>query len=317
MSIYTGVPFGVIQTTVTDQMDTANDAQLANASDYNLCDAIAVGEDSGLPLGAGVVVETIPAHRAGINSHAAVLPTADSTAADFKGFIVRTAAAGTDANGVNLVRKYRMATILRTERVGGRIWLRMANAFTEGTRPFWRIKDLVKTDTTLLGRISGSAITGTVTIPATYATGTLTFAANPTNGQNVKIGTTTYTFKDVLAAANDIKIGASVVESIATLVKVVNGAGVEGVDYFAGTTTPNASARALSNNLVVQVTATDAGVAGNNVDLTSTAATASAAKLAGGVDAKTEASTDTVQLTNCIFRNSGKAGDLALVELHV
>lgn len=317
MSTYMGTPFGVIQTRVYDQMDTANDAQLANASDYNLCDHISIGQAEGVPLGAGVVVGTIPSHRSGINSHEALLPSASSTAADFKGFIVRSAAAGTTADGVNLVRPKHMGTILRVERVGGRIWLRMENAFTEGTRPYWRIKGDVKTDNTIVGRISGSKISGIASIPATYATGTLTFEENPTDGQNVKIGDTTYTFKDELVAANDIKIGASVVTSIATLVNVVNGRGVEGEDYFTGTTTPNADAIASADGLVVTVTAKNAGTAGNNVALTSTAATASAETLSGGVNGSQEQTTDTVQLTNCIFRNSGKAGDLALVELHV
>lgn len=317
MSTYMGTMFGTIQTKVYDQMATANHAQLANASDYNLCDSISIGQPEGVPLGAGVIVSTIDSHRAGINSHEALLPTSASTAADFKGFIVRSAAASTTADMLNIVRAKRMGTILRSERVGGRIWLQMSNAFVEGTRPYWRIKTDVTTDTTPLGFISGSAISGQATIPATFATGTLTFADNPTDGQNVKIGDTTYTFKDTPAAANDIQIGGSVVSSIATLVRVVNGTGEAGVDYYEGTTTPNASAIASASDLVVTVTAKDAGVAGNAVALTSTAATASAATLTGGVDSTMQQTTDTVQLTNVIFRSSGKAGDLALVEVHV
>lgn len=80
------------------------------------------------------------------------------------------------------------------------------------------------------------------------ATGSIAFSGNPADGDTVTVGETTYQFKTDMAAANDIKLGSSQSDSIATLVKVIN-----------GTTTPNASASASAS-----------GAAGNSVALAAT-----------------------------------------------
>lgn len=99
------------------------------------------------------------------------------------------------------------------------------------------------------------------------AQGSVSFSGNPADGDSVTIGETTYTFKTEMAAANDIKLGSSQSDSISTLVKVVNGTGASGTDYYAGTTTPNASASAVSSGSEVTVSAKTAGAAGNSVAL--------------------------------------------------
>lgn len=116
------------------------------------------------------------------------------------------------------------------------------------------------------------------------AKGTVSFSGNPADGDAVTVGATTYTFKSEMAAANDIKLGASQSDSIATLVKVLNGTGASGTDYYAGTTTPNASASAAASGAEVTVTAKSAGTAGNSVALAATgsAMTASGSTLEGG-----------------------------------
>lgn len=91
------------------------------------------------------------------------------------------------------------------------------------------------------------------------ATGSIAFSGNPADGDTVTVGETTYQFKTDMAAANDIKLGSSQSDSIATLVKVINGTGASGTDYYAGTTTPNASASASAS-----------GAAGNSVALAAT-----------------------------------------------
>lgn len=102
------------------------------------------------------------------------------------------------------------------------------------------------------------------------AQGSVSFSGNPADGDSVTVGETTYTFKTEMAAANDIKLGSSQSDSISTLVKVVNGTGASGTDYYAGTTTPNASASAVSSGSEVTVSAKTAGAAGNSVALAAT-----------------------------------------------
>lgn len=102
------------------------------------------------------------------------------------------------------------------------------------------------------------------------ATGSIAFSGNPADGDTVTVGETTYKFKTDMAAANDIKLGSSQSDSIATLVKVINGTGASDTDYYAGTTTPNASASASTSGAEVTITAKTAGTAGNSVALAAT-----------------------------------------------
>lgn len=116
------------------------------------------------------------------------------------------------------------------------------------------------------------------------AAGSIAFSGNPADGDTVTVGATTYKFKTDMAAANDIKLGSSQSDSIATLVKVINGTGTSGTDYYAGTTTPNASASAASSGADVTISAKTAGTAGNSVALAATgsAMSASGSTLGGG-----------------------------------
>lgn len=102
------------------------------------------------------------------------------------------------------------------------------------------------------------------------ATGSIAFSGNPADGDTVTVGETTYKFKTDMAAANDIKLGSSQSDSIATLVKVINGTGASGTDYYASTTTPNASAFASASGAEATITAKTAGTAGNSVVLAAT-----------------------------------------------
>lgn len=116
------------------------------------------------------------------------------------------------------------------------------------------------------------------------ASGSISFSGNPADGDTVTVGATTYTFKTDMASANDIKLGGSQTDSISTLVKVINGTGASGTDYFAGTATPNASASAASSGSEVTISAKTAGAAGNSVVLAATgsAMSASGSTLEGG-----------------------------------
>lgn len=306
--IYGGVPFGAIQTNFYDQQETSADGRLAYASDIDLCDAISVGEEGGVGVGYGVKIVALSgaAKRPGINDQQIILPDSSSTAADFGGMVIRTMAGNTGADGENYMREKSMATVLRKERVGGRIYVRMADAFTAGASAYWRIAERVPNSNVKVGRLCGAAISGQGTTPAVAATGTVTFTENPADGDTLKIGSTTYTFKTSPAAANDVAIKGTVYETAQNLADVING---DSGEAYAGTTSP-------SLDVVMTLTARTAGTAGNSLDLVQTGdfANVSGATLSGGVNSSTSSVTDTVQLTNVKFRSSGAAGDLALVE---
>lgn len=131
----------------------------------------------------------------------------------------------------------------------------------------------------------------------TQANGTLTSnvtgATNVTDGQTVTVGATTYRFKTAMALVNDVKRGANRAASLTSLAATINGTGVAGTDYFAGTTTPNATIRCsalnvTTNNFALSLAAITGGTAGNALLLSVTEATlaASGATLTGGVDSK-------------------------------
>lgn len=315
--IYGGVPFGAIQTNFYDQQETSADGRLAYASDIDLCDAISVGEEGGVGVGYGVKIVALSgaAKRPGINDQQIILPDSSSTAADFGGMVIRTMAGNTGADGENYMREKSMATVLRKERVGGRIYVRMADAFTAGASAYWRIAERVPNSNVKVGRLCGAAITGQGTTPAVAATGTVTFTftEKPSDGDTLKIGNTTYTFKTSPAAANDVAIKGTVYETAQNLADVING---DSGEAYAGTISPSLDVSAEVEAGVMTLTARTAGTAGNSLALVQTGdfANVSGATLSGGVNSSTSSVTDTVQLTNVKFRSSGAAGDLALVE---
>lgn len=313
--IYGGVPFGAIQTNFYDQQETSADGRLAYASDIDLCDAISVGEEGGVGVGYGVKIVALSgaAKRPGINDQQIILPDSSSTAADFGGMVIRTMAGNTGADGENYMREKSMATVLRKERVGGRIYVRMADAFTAGTSAYWRIAERVPNSNVKVGRLCGAAISGQGTTPAVAATGTVTFTENPSDSDTLKIGSTTYTFKTSPAAVNDVAIKGTVYETAQNLADVING---DSGEAYAGTTSPSLDVSAEVEAGVMTLTARTAGTAGNSLALVQTGdfANVSGATLSGGVNSSTSSVTDTVQLTNVKFRSSGAAGDLALVE---
>lgn len=120
----------------------------------------------------------------------------------------------------------------------------------------------------------------------TRAESQLAFAANPSNTQTVVLGATTYTFKTVLAVADDVLIGATAEDSIENLIAAINQDAGEGTLYGTGTIA-NADAFAEKRpGAVMEAFAILAGVAGNTIATTTTVGSAawSGATLAGGAD---------------------------------
>lgn len=313
--IYGGVPFGAIQTNFYDQQETSADGRLAYASDIDLCDAISVGEEGGVGVGYGVKIVALSgaAKRPGINDQQIILPDSSSIAADFGGMVIRTMAGNTGADGENYMREKSMATVLRKERVGGRIYVRMADAFTAGASAYWRIAERVPNSNVKVGRLCGAAISGQGTTPAVAATGTVTFTGNPSDGDTLQIGSVTYKFMTSPAAVNDVAIQETVYKTAQNLADVING---DSGEAYAGTTSPSLDVSAEVEAGVMTLTARTAGTAGNSLALVKIGdfANVPGETLSGGVNSSTSSVTDTVQLPNVKFRSSGAAGDLALVE---
>ena len=73
-------------------------------------------------------------------------------------------------------------------------------------------------------------------VAADYSTATLTSdATNVTDNDTVTINTTVYRFKNTLAQAYDVKIGADAATTLDNLKLAINGTGTAGTEYYAGT----------------------------------------------------------------------------------
>jgi hypothetical protein len=89
--------------------------------------------------------------------------------------------------------------------------------------------------------IFGSNASGEITglIPGTSATGDVRVDVNPTDGNTLTIGLTgnviAYRFKNTLAAAYDVKIGATKEITSTNLNAAINASGTPGTEYYAGT----------------------------------------------------------------------------------
>jgi len=123
-----------------------------------------------------------------------------------------------------------------------------------------------------------------------YAEGTFTFDAVPTNTETLTIGAKTYTWKTVLAAANDILIGADIASCIVNAIAAINHGTGEGTLYGTGTV---ASVDAIASVFVTPqflLRALSVGVAGNTVATTDTMVNGffRATTLTGGQDIPTD-----------------------------
>lgn len=316
MSTFQGtpIPLGQVQATYADQMASALAGMLAKQSDINLADSVLINEADGIVCGLGVVATTdTTARRPGVNDISVALPTGSSVAADLAGILIRPMTPMSNTASDARITDNRGAMILSADRVGGRIWVVAYKGCTAKATAFWRVGSAATGDATPVGAFCGSAIT--VVTPATSASGTVTNSAVPADASTLKIGAVTYRFKGTTAAAQDIKLEATLDATMAHLVKAINGTGTEGVDYHAGTTTQEATLLAVYNSPVLSITAITAGTSGNSIALEETGSTmiVSAATLTGGAAAST--ATDTVSVTNCKWLTSATAGNLAQLQI--
>ena len=108
---------------------------------------------------------------------------------------------------------------------------------------------------------------------AVAAEGELTIRESPDGGvATITIDTTTYRFSNTPSQINDIKRVNNRVLTQQYLVNTINGTGVAGVDYYAGTTSPHPTVQIsdFDGNDQAVLTAVTAGAAGNSIVTTDT-----------------------------------------------
>lgn len=129
--------------------------------------------------------------------------------------------------------------------------------------------------------VNAVAATGTVTmtgviVPGSHAESVLTSnATNVTDADTVTIGSTVYRFKDTMAAAYDVKIGADAATTLDNLKAAINGSGTAGVEWFAGTVAHPTVVATDNADTTQKVIARVPGTAANATATTKSAATLS------------------------------------------
>jgi len=160
-----------------------------------------------------------------------------------------------------------------------------ANGFQVGRNAAFKVGFNGATPTVQRNGVAQAALstvsaTGTVTLsgtPAalTAATGVLTFGANPTAGDSVILGSSTYSFVSALSGttSNQVVIGTTSAKSAQNLAGAINNTSnisqARGITYFLTGTTGNASASAAVSGTVLTATALTPGTAGNSIASTS------------------------------------------------
>lgn len=183
MSVYTGSNNGFMQSAYVDQQGTALPGDLAYASDVDLIDACVVSMPAGsegdlLPVGVGVVgAYSADASRPGMTSTKVSPVGADATAVTLYGVTVRNQQCRTDGNKVSGWGDGDVCGIMRTKRVGGRIWVTAGNAATANTAAHLVIKDTTSHGLPI-GSFVGSEITGDTVALTTVQWATTTAAGS-------------------------------------------------------------------------------------------------------------------------------------------
>ena len=146
------------------------------------------------------------------------------------------------------------------------------------------------TDYTLSGATLSDGTSNGITsikVGPIYSTATLvTNLTNPSNGDTVTIGATTYTFKTTVSTDGDILISANATATLQNLIDAINQTGVQGVDYNVGQLNQQVTALPSVDVNTLRLIARNPGVIGNAISLTVTGSTLtlSSSTLAGGND---------------------------------
>ena len=108
-------------------------------------------------------------------------------------------------------------------------------------------------------------------VAATASQGTLTMDVNPTDGDTMTVDGKVYTFQDALLVGDgNIKIGATLAATQASLIAAFDLSGTAGVDYGAGTTAHTSVDISAFAADIATLTAKTPGVAGDAIATTET-----------------------------------------------
>lgn len=208
--------------------------------------------------------------------------------------------AGTLANPNVSAGARATATFTVSARVAGSAGNAIAMASTSGT-----------TNLTLAATLTGGSGNGivSVTVGPVAAYGTITTnGTNPSDGDQLTIGSKTFRFKNTLASEGDIHIGASALITLRNLMQAINQSGVPNYDYKVGGLNPEVKALPSLNGNVLTLIAWTPGTAGNSLGLSQpvgTTFTVSGATMTGGAD--------TINLfTGPVFFTAGTTNTLAI-----
>lgn len=137
--------------------------------------------------------------------------------------------------------------------------------------PSVRVGDGVSTNDASGDKATQVLTIGTSLTPGKHAKSILTSdATNVVDGATVTIGSTVYRYKDTMAAAYDVKIGASAQISLANLRKAINATGTPGTEYFAGTLVHPTVVASASDATTLTAYARIPGTAANTIATTET-----------------------------------------------
>ena len=215
---------GFAQSQYYDQQATALAGMLANASDINLSDAAFVSATGPDGLTAGMAVIAVPAtqsNRPGVNYAMVRPPLTESSGEDIAGIVIRNQWMRTNAKGEACFFQNDMCNILRTSRVGGRIWVRLvgsAQAMQNG-KVYCVVKN-TGSNNNPVGAFSAAHIAGTATPTAGFLQGgTFNYVGSALEGGanggfDISIDGTLYKVKDLnLSGATTLSEVASAVQA--------------------------------------------------------------------------------------------------------
>jgi len=147
---------------------------------------------------------------------------------------------------------------------------------TASGSPTVQFVDGVSNNDDVIDKATGVLTVSGAIVPAAHATSTVTSnATNVTDADTLTIGAVVYRFKDTMAAAFDVQIGASAAATLDNLKAAINLTGTDGVEYFAGTTAHAFVYASTNTNTTQVVVARVVGTASNTLSTVDSAVTLS------------------------------------------
>lgn len=247
----------------------AIDSGLRNTNEANLLTAMApyLTNEIVLENAAGDIViargETVPDEYTGFAKGALFIK---SNAADGTKGLYENQGTNTDAD-FNLV-----GSISGAELADGAVsTAKLDDALDLEGVAITNLKIEVGTPVNAVAAVQTLTLTGAI-VPGVHAESVITSdTTNVAEDEVVVIGAVTYRFRDTLAQAFDVKIGASAAATLDNLKAAINASGTPGTEYFAGTTAHPTVVATDNTDTTQKVVARVVGTAANAAATTTTA----------------------------------------------